>query len=142
MAKVNAARVMVGGVAAGAALFVVNGIVNGALLSGAFMEWAQGMGDHLHAPARGAALGLWTLMSLLYGIAGVWIYAGIRPRYGAGPRTALLAGVLLWIAGKLTVALDLMALGILPTGLILGQLLGGFVAILLGVSVGARLYKE
>jgi len=95
MPKINVGRVVAGGVLAGAVLFLVNGIVNGALLNSAFLEWAQGMGDRLHAPARGVAMGLWTLMSLLYGIVGVWLYAGIRPRYGAGPKTALLAGLLL-----------------------------------------------
>jgi len=40
------------------------------------------------------------------------------------------------------VALDLIALGILPTGLIVGQLLGGLVGILAGVLLGARFYKE
>jgi hypothetical protein len=142
MAKINVRGVLLGGVAAGLVIFAINGVVNGLILNGGFQTWALGMGSLIHPAPRPTAMLLWTLMCLLYGIVGVWIYAGMRPRYGAGPGTALLAGLLLWIAGKLTVALDFTALGLLPAGLVAGQLIGGFVALMLGVTCGAWLYRE
>ena len=37
----------------------------------------------------------------LVGIFAVWLYAAIRPRYGAGPKTALCAGAAVWGIGYL-----------------------------------------
>lgn len=142
MSKINAGRVLLGGVAAGAVIFVINGVVNGVILKGELLAWAHGMGDLIHPRAPSTSMGLWTLMCLVYGIGGTWIYAAIRPRYGAGPRTALLAGLALWVMSKLTVALDLIALGLIPGQIIAEQALGGLVAILLGVFCGAWAYRE
>lgn len=142
MSRINIKRMVLGGVIAGLVVFIVNGIVNGVILRGELQDWAHGMGDLIHPPAQTTSMGLWTLMCLIYGIVGIWIYAGIRPRYGSGPRTALFAGLMLWIASKLTVALDLVALGLIPGQIIAGQLVGGLVAIMLGVLCGAWLYRE
>jgi len=142
MPKLNVGRVMVGGAAAGIVVFAVNGVVDGVLLNSAFQDWALGMGSLIHPPARPAAMGLWMSMSLIYGIVGVWMYAGMRPRYGAGLKTALCAGLLLWIGSKVTASLDLTALGILPAGLIVGLAIGSLIGTLLGVACGAWLYKE
>jgi hypothetical protein len=40
------------------------------------------------------------------------------------------------------VALDFIALGLLPGRIVAGQLIGGFVVVVLGVFFGARTYKE
>lgn len=37
------------------------------------------------------------LMRLGMGIAVTWLYAAIRPRFGPGPRTALVAGTAMWL---------------------------------------------
>ena len=87
-------------------------------------------------------MSLWAIMCLILGMVGVWIYAGMRPRYGAGLKSALRAGLLLWLASKLAVALDFVALGLLPGRIVVGQLIGGLVAIMIATVVGARLYKE
>ena len=110
--------------------------------SGELQQWQQGMGSLIHPPAQSISMGLWTAMCFIYGIVGMWIYAGILPRYGAGPITALLAGFALWVASKFTVALDFTALGLVPGRIIAGQAIGGLVAIMLGVLAGAWLYKE
>jgi hypothetical protein len=41
------------------------------------------------------------LIGLAYGILMVWLYVAIRPRYGAGPKTAALAGLAAWAIGTL-----------------------------------------
>jgi hypothetical protein len=142
MSKINTGRVILGGLEAGAIIFVINGVMNGIILKGALLDWVHGMGDLIHPPAQSVSMGLWTLMCLVYGVAGTWMYAAIRPRYRAGPRTALLAGLSLWAMSKLTVALDLIALGLIPGKIIVEQTLGGLVAIMLGVFCGAWAYRE
>ena len=140
--RINVARLLLSGLVAGFVLFAITGVMNAVILSAELKSWMQGVGGLLHPPAPAASMGLWALMSLITGLVGVWIYVGVRPRYGAGPKTALLAGGSLWIACKLAVALDLIALGLMPMRIVEGQLFGGLVAVVAGVFVGAWLYKE
>ena len=81
-------------------------------------------------------------MSVILGIVSIWIYASIRPAYGPGPKTALYAGLAVFMVGKFAVALDMLTLGVMPTTLVLGQTLLGLVAILVSTLVGAKIYKE
>ena len=50
------------------------------------------------------------------GVALVWRYAAIRPRFGAGPRTAAIAGLYFWSPGSL-VWTSFFVLGIFPWGM-------------------------
>jgi hypothetical protein len=139
---INTKRVMLGGAAAGALIFILNGVLNGAILSGDFENWMHTMGSLLHPPAQSTSMCLWTLMSFIYGMGGVWLYASIRPRYGAGPKTALTAGLSLWIVSKFVVALDLFTLGIFPERILVVQLIGALFVLLPGVCLGAWVYRE
>jgi hypothetical protein len=48
-----------------------------------------------------AALVVWILWGFVYGILCVWLYAGIRPRFGPGPGTAAKAGFVAWLLAGL-----------------------------------------
>ena len=135
-------RVLLGGVVASIILFLFSGAVNGGLLSTDFEVWAHGMGSMAQPPTQATSMVLWTIMSFIYGIGGVWMYAVIRPRFGAGAKTAVIAGFGLWLVSKLPAALDLCALGIFPGRMIAAQLVSSLVAMLVAVLVGARLYQE
>jgi hypothetical protein len=140
--KINSARLILGGLVASIILFAMGGIVNGAMPSQDFQTWSASMGNLIEHNSLSHAMVLWIVMDLIQGISGVWIYAAIRPRFGAGPKTALRAGLILWIVSKLAVALDILALGVLPHKIVHGQLIGSLVGILIAVLVGAWLYKE
>ena len=142
VARINIPRMVLGGVVAGIILNLITGIANACILNGAFQNWASGMGNHLQPPAPPVQMCFWVLMCLIDGLVGVWIYAGMRPRFGAGARTALLAGLLVWIPGRLGVALDMFALGVFPWQLLAGQSILGLIAISSAVLVGAGIYKE
>jgi hypothetical protein len=138
---INLSRIFGGGVIAGVVLFIVAGIFNGGILAGDFQTWALGMGSLIHPQPQSTSLILWAIMSLIYGFAGVFIYACMRAPVGPGPKTALYAGLFLWGVSKLTVALDLFALGLLTNRLIIGQLVVSAIGIVLGVLAGAWFYK-
>jgi hypothetical protein len=140
--KINISHLILGGVVAGVILNVITGLANACVLNGDFQNWANGMGNHLHPPAQSVQMCFWVLMCLIDGMVGVWIYVGMRPRLGAGPKTALLAGILVWIVARLCVALDMFALGVFPWPFLAGQTILGLIAILPGVMVGAWLYQE
>lgn len=142
MTHINTSRIVLGGIVAAIVLFVVSGIVNGAILGSAWQAWLEAMGSLNHAPATPIGMLIWAAVSLVFGLTGVWIYAAIRPRYGAGWRTALLAGFLLWLAGWLAPALGQVALGAIPTYVTFVGCAGGLAGALLALLAGAATYKE
>jgi hypothetical protein len=94
------------------------------------------------ALSHGAMTVVWIIVSLINGITGVWIYAGIRPRYGAGAQTALIAGSMLWLVGGLVAALAQYALGNVPHQIVWVGAIGGLIADLIAIVAGAYFYKE
>ena len=94
---INTQKVIVGGVAAGFAVGVVDSLVNGFLLGSrndaALNALSPGLADNL---AGGAFIAGIVVVALLMGIVAAWTYALLRPRYGAGPKTAVFAALQLW----------------------------------------------
>src|SRR3990170_24034 len=78
----------------------------------------------------------------IYGIFAVWFYAAVRPRFGAGPRTAACAGFAVWLIGYLFPSVGWVVLGLFPAGLMLKACAVGLVETILGTVAGAWLYKE
>jgi hypothetical protein len=83
------------------------------------------------------------LLGLVGGIVLIWIYAAIRPRFGAGPKTAIYAGVAFWIAGVLIPNVSFMWVGgLFSHHLTAYTTAGGLVEVAAGALAGAALYKE
>ncbi len=143
MNRINAGRVIPGGAAGAAIVFIVAGLLPGITLDSDLKVWHQSTNNLYTHPSRSVATVFFALMSLLFGLTGTWIYAGIRPRYGPGPKTAVLAGVLVWLSGWLTAALGHMALGDYPqTKLVIVPCMWGFIGAILATLAGAAIYKE
>jgi len=90
---INWKRVWLGGLAAGL-LSNVLGITGAVLLFGEHAEELHRRMGTTMGPVEGA-LHLTTRFVLGLGV--VWLYAAVRPRFSAGPRTASLAGLFLWL---------------------------------------------
>ncbi len=95
MANINTSRVILGGLVAGLIINVVEGVMNGVVLVD---QWTAQMVS-LNRSAAGSVkqivvLNLWGFAA---GILAVWLYAAIRPRLGAGPKTAICAGLFTWV---------------------------------------------
>src|SRR5262245_41141796 len=94
MAHTNRGRVVVGGLLAGVVINVVEYVTNGIVLKEAWGRALQALGKP--ADLSAGAIVIFNVWGFLLGIAAVWIYAAIRPRYGAGPGTAIRAGLAAW----------------------------------------------
>jgi len=82
-------------------------------------------------------------VGLVIGLAAVWIYAGIRPRFGAGPKTAIYAGLVTWVLVSLLPVLFFMVIPYMyPHHLALYAVIADLVASLAGTVAGAALYTE
>jgi hypothetical protein len=72
----------------------------------------------------------------------VWLYAAIRPRYDAGPKTAIRAGVFTWAVGVFLANLSNYPLGLFPTRLLVVSSIVALIEIVVATLVGAWVYKE
>jgi hypothetical protein len=140
MGRINIGRVLLGGIVAG---IVADGL--GFLVDGVWLDsrWSDGMlalGRSEFSPNQW----IWfNLLGLLSGIVLIWIYAAIRPRFGAGVGTALMAGFAVWVVGSLIPNLSIMWIGgLFSRHLTAFTTAGALGEILIGAVAGAALYKE
>jgi len=98
MGKFNISRLILGGIVAGIVADVLGYVVDGVLLA---PRWADGM-KALGRTEFSQYQWIWfNLIGIAGGIFALWLYAAIRPCYGAGPKTAIYAGLAVWFAGVL-----------------------------------------
>jgi len=137
MGKINLGRVILGG--------IVVADVLGYLVDGIWLapRWAAGM-TALGRSNFSPNMWIWfNVLGIIGGIVLIWIYAAIRPRLGAGVKTAVCAGVAVWIVGTLLPNVSVMCVsGLFSHHLALYTTAGGFVEVVAGAIVGAALYKE
>jgi hypothetical protein len=82
-------------------------------------------------------------LGLVNGLMALWVYCGIRPRFGAGLNTAFKAAIVVWVIGSLIPNLAFMVLGgVLSHQLAAYVTLGAFIQCVVGVISGAAVYKE
>jgi len=141
MAHTNRARVVLGGLLAGLMINLVQFLIHGVILAAAWSQAMQALGKPAGGPSTGAIV-IFNIMGFVLGIASVWVYAAIRPRYGEGPTTALRAGVAVWAIGALLPNLGTFAIGVFPTRLLAIATVASLVDILVGTLAGAWVYTE
>jgi len=140
MGKINVGRVILGGIVAGIVADILTYLVDGILLA---PRWAQDMKLLGHGEFSSTTLIAFNLLGILVGIAAVWVYAAIRPRFGAGLQTAIVAGVAVWIIGTLIPNASFMYIaGLFSRHLTLYTTIGGLFEVVAGTIAGTFLYKE
>ena len=76
-------------------------------------------------PVGGSAIGGFVIITFLVGIITVWLYAAIRPRFGPGPGTAVIAALVVWFFAYLHQSVAMVLMGILPASVtVLGTVWG------------------
>jgi hypothetical protein len=139
MSEINFAGVLKGGVAAGLIMTVSEYALNEPM-AGAQMT-AELAARNL-PPVGGAAIAVFTVITLLMGIFTVWLYAAIRPRFGPGPKTAICAGLIVWGLAYLYSAITFAVLGISSMGITVLVIAWTAVEMILASAVGGYLYNE
>lgn len=140
MGTINWKRVLLGGVVAGVIIDVVEWILHGVVLGPEWRQVMQQLGRPLEETA--GRIVFYSVLGLVYGIVAIWAYASIRPRYGPGPKTALYAGLGIWLLGYCLPTLTWVPMGLFPGHLVAFAIVVGLVEILLATEAGAWLYQE
>jgi hypothetical protein len=138
----NTGKVVAGGLAAGVILNLIDYITYTKILVDRVTAEAEafhpGMASSMMS---GNAITVYIITDFILGLLLVWTYAAIRPRYGPGPRTALLAAFLFWILLAFSNA-PMMMMGQVSANLWWTETFISFVNFAVASWIGAMIYKE
>jgi hypothetical protein len=140
MQKISTGRALLGGLVAALIIDTIEGVMNGVVLKADWAEAMQALGKS--GEVTGGAIAIYNIGGLLYGIIGVWLYCALISRYGKGSATAAKAGLVVWALASVLPMLMWAPSGILPSRLMTYGVVVDFLAIMLGVTMGALLYRE
>ena len=137
--RVNLGRVIAGGLLAGLVINVSEAILNVIVIAADNEAMVKA---HNLRPIDNSMIISFNLLGFLLGIVTVWLYAAIRTRYGAGPGTAIMAGMMVFFFAYIYPTAFMAILGLMSTSLMLVVLGWGLVEILVASVAGAWVYKE
>jgi len=140
MGKINWGRVVLGGLLAGVVLNVVDYLFYGVMMKQDLAAAMQALGKQ--PGAMDSLVPLFVTLDFVTGIALLWVYAAIRPRFGAGVKTAVIAGVAVWFFVGLLHALGEGPMGLFPQKVYTVGTLVALVQYAVAGAVGAYVYKE
>lgn len=143
MGKINLGRVFLGGMAAGAFSWAVQYLC-------VLLGLTRGLGDMLGLPLLGDPS---TARIITVGVAevfvggplAIWFYAAIRPRFGAGAKTAVITAVWIWFTlgpYEQTVVTAVGFVAPLPFWAMVQMNIASLPVIVASVLIGAWIYKE
>jgi hypothetical protein len=141
MAQLNVSRIILGGLAGGLVMNIIDALTNGMLLGERWRRETEALNPGLLTKVAATSTVGWIVVDFVLGILTVWTYAAIRPRFGPGPRTAATAALAVWLAAHAAYA-SYAFMGLYSWGIILASSVSGLIAALAGGYVGARLYRE
>jgi hypothetical protein len=138
----NTSKVLVGGIAAGIVLNVIDWVTYTYVVADRVKAEAEAFKSGLgSAMMAGNAITVYVITDLVVGILLVWTYAAIRPRFGPGPKTAAAAAILFWIFGSFLNASHIL-MGMTSIGLWWTTGIIWLISLLLAAWVGAKIYTE
>ncbi len=140
MGKINWSRVLLGGLLAGVVFIVLGFAAYAMYLKRLYDPVLETLGHPFSASAGIYVFSI--VFSLVIGILAVWLYSAIRPRYGAGAKTALCAGLAFWAFTSLFPNISIGSMGLFPASVLLIDSLTGLVTSVVATLAGAWVYKE
>ena len=141
MASINTGKVVAGGLLAGLVANAFDFVTNTYLLAPDWRALAVAHNMDPAAMTSPAVAGTWIAVDFAFGILLVLTYAAIRPRFGAGAKTAIYAGLMVYIAPTL-VLFGFTMMGMLTMTLFMKGSVASLFSTLIPSVAGASIYKE
>jgi hypothetical protein len=139
MSGIDHGRLLLGGILAGLIINIGEFIFNVPVAGAAYDASLARLGL---APPGATAISVFVLLCFVLGILAVWLYAAIRPRLGPGVRTALYAGLFVWILVSAFPGIGNAVLGFTPPWLVMLTVAWQLFEVPLATVVGAWVYRE
>ena len=144
MGKINWGRVIGGGLLAGLVMNISEFLLHGVVLNPegkALMDQWNRLGLQVSEDPK--FLSVLMAITFLLGILALWTYAAIRPRFGPGPKTAIIAGVAVWAMSYLYFGVcEYAAIQVIPAKLVWLPVVWGLVEVPVATLIGGWLYRE
>ncbi len=141
MGRINLGRVLLGGLLAGLIINIGETVLNAFVLAQLWDYALKALNRPPMATDAGAIV-FYIVLGFAEGIFLVWLYAAIRPRFGARPATAICAGLIVWFLVSMYTSAAMLPMRLFPRRLLLYSVIWEFVQIPLAAVAGAWLYKE
>jgi hypothetical protein len=141
MAAINTGKVVVGGLVAGIVFLACDMAASFTVMASDMEALMNRLNLNSASVQTPASMASWVLCDLALGLVIIWTYAAIRPRFGPGPRTALVAGFVPYLT--YTIAMyGFTVMGILlPDAFVKGAVVYLVITAIASVA-GAFFYKE
>ncbi|MCL4301225.1 MAG: hypothetical protein KJ077_36170 [Anaerolineae bacterium] len=140
--SLNTQKIIIGGLVAGIVIILLNILAQFVLGDSVQQEMSAGLpgsADTMTMSVAATAAGI--VMKFIIGVILVWLYAAVRPRFGAGPRTAFYVAVCVWILGAIFFS-DFLLLGMMSAFSYVILEVMQFLSFLAATLVGAWIYTE
>ena len=139
---INTSRVLAGGLVAGIVMNVSGFLVQGMLLGKRMEDEMVAVAPTLKGKGMDAStMTCRVLTQFVIGILLVWLYAAMRPRFGPGPKTAMLSAFVIWLCGFLFY-LDWLYLGMMSVGLYATVSIAMIITLAIAAWIGGMMYRE
>lgn len=141
MIKINWVRVIVGGLVAAVILFLTDGFLHERIVGADWKAVYAGLGStEPHHDASG--LVYFAIFELGRGLISIYLYALMRSCCGPGPKTAIFAGVVAWIAFSVTGPAQFIPLGFYSHALWFKVGAFQLITSIVAAIAGAFLYRD
>jgi hypothetical protein len=142
MASINWFRLILGGVIAAIMMFFADGFIHGRLMDADWRAVYAGLNTAMPDEQHGSSMVYFFFYELGRGLIAMLFYATMRTHFGAGPKTAVIAGIASWIAFSLTGPAQFIPLGFFSTALWMKVGALQLVTSIVSTIVGAAMYKD
>lgn len=139
MNGINYVRWLIGGFAAGALIWIIEGISSVSTMH-VMQESLESHG--LKMDVSPGIFAITIVVSLISGLVLVFFYVLARSRFGPGPKTAVLTGVAFWFGAVFTSLMGYRMIGLFPDLLLLHWGIVGLIEMILATLLGAIIYSE
>ena len=141
MAQINWGRLFLGSLVAAIIMFATDGFIHETIARADWTAVYEGLRATMPEP-HGTSMVYFAVFELGRGFTAMMFYVLMRAFFGAGPKTAVLAGIVGWVAFSLTAPVQFIPLGFFSNALWLKVGAVHLVTSIVATIAGAALYKD
>lgn len=137
----NTGKVIVGGLVAGVVLNIGDFLINTQILAAENGEFLKRLNIDPVLLETFSGMLPWIVIDFLMGVLLVWTYGAIRPRFGPGVSTAIVAALIPFLGITLVLA-GFTSMGVFTTSMMIKGSVAALVNMCIGSVAGAWVYTE
>ena len=141
MASINTGKVIAGGLVAGIVANAIDFVTNMYVLAPDYVDLAKAHNFDAAGFNSPAVAMTWVAVDFVFGFLLVWTYAAMRPRFGPGVMTAILAALPLFLAPT-AVIFGFTMMGMFTMAMFVKGTVGAIVSTFAAAIAGAAVYSE